>query len=283
MDAIMSFLNHLFVSTRIQAYEQILKQYEHQWSCVVSFLYFANLMKWNLLETPDNTTGQSYKKALKKSDFLLPDGIALQLFYRRGAVGRASGIMPHNLNGSDFNPWLLQKLCATKTVHLWIYTVYDPLIGKPKSQIDKADQAMQEKFWQGFDFIYQVNYKDRLDAEFPRDEYERSRKEKNAQINLLLMSTGTPAQEIWSLDNEKKIQENSMLVINAWGTIDYISGFEKRAPKRIVKARILETPWRIIQQPKKNLKKFLVMFRVFPYWWKLFIQWIKKCWLSLAK
>lgn len=268
----MSFLKHLFVWTRTQAYEQIIKQYEDHWSCVVSFLYFANCMKWNLLEDSDDPVGQSYKTALETSDILLPDGIALQLFYRRGAVGRASGTMPHNLNGSDFNPWLLAKLCQQKNVHLGIYTVYDPSIGKPKSQIDTADQAMQEKFWQGFDFIYQVDYKDRLDAQFPRDDYERSRKEKNAEINLLLMSTGTPAQEVWTLKNREKITKNEILVINAWGTIDYISGFEKRAPKRVVKARVLETPWRIMQHPKKNLKKFLVMFRVFPYWWRSFMR-----------
>jgi hypothetical protein len=52
---------------------------------IVSFLYFANVMHWRLLEPLDEKAEkkkyQAYRKSLKKSHFLLPDGIALQLFY----------------------------------------------------------------------------------------------------------------------------------------------------------------------------------------------------------
>ncbi|USN57077.1 MAG: hypothetical protein H6766_01015 [Candidatus Peribacteria bacterium] len=44
--------------------------------------------------------------------------------------------------------------------------------------------------------------------------------------------------------------------------MDFVSGFETRAPEWVVKARVLETPYRILSRPRKNLKKFLRMFGI---------------------
>ena len=54
---------------------------------MVSFLYFANMMHWRLVE-PASKKAQSpaatrYKTSLEDADFLLPDGIALQWFAQR--------------------------------------------------------------------------------------------------------------------------------------------------------------------------------------------------------
>ena len=53
--------------------------------------------------------------------------------------------------------------------------------------------------------------------------------------------------------------------MNNGATLDYYSGFETRAPKRVVQLRVGETLRRIITQPQKNLKKFLAMFKIVKY------------------
>lgn len=50
--------------------------------------------------------------------------------------------------------------------------------------------------------------------------------------------------------------------MNVGGFLDFVAGFEKRAPVWVVKARIFETFWRIGTNPRKNMKKFLAMFGI---------------------
>jgi UDP-N-acetyl-D-mannosaminuronic acid transferase (WecB/TagA/CpsF family) len=59
------------------------------------------------------------------------------------------------------------------------------------------------------------------------------------------------------------MQENNIIVINAGGFVDFLSGFEQRAPKRVRKIRVGETFWRIACNPRKNFKKMRWMFGVF--------------------
>lgn len=63
-----------------------------------------------------------------------------------------------------------------------------------------------------------------------------------------------------------------MIILNNGATIDYYSGFEQRAPRRVVNMRIGETFRRICTQPQKNLHKFLAMFQIIPYWGYLIQQ-----------
>lgn len=55
------------------------------------------------------------------------------------------------------------------------------------------------------------------------------------------------------------------IVLQLGGTLDFRSGYEQRAPDWVVKARVLETPRRILKNPQKNLKKFLAMFGIVRY------------------
>ncbi len=275
----MSLFEKLYLGTREEAFEYIIKRYQRQGRCVVSFLYFANVMKWRLLEPQLYERQRSYKKALYSADILLADWIALQLFYRWWAVGRKNKTIPHNLNGSDFNPWFLHQLLQhSESVHISLFTLYDERIGKPVSYIDHVKHSFSKMFGHSLDFVYQTSYQDRMTSQFSFDEYAKSL-ENNPEYRVLLMCLWTPAQELRIEKNKAFIQKYNILVINAWWTIDYISWFEKRAPQWVVRARVLETPWRIIQQPKKNIKKFLVMFSIVRYWWFS----IKNFCISLAK
>jgi UDP-N-acetyl-D-mannosaminuronic acid transferase (WecB/TagA/CpsF family) len=50
--------------------------------------------------------------------------------------------------------------------------------------------------------------------------------------------------------------------MNVGGFLDFVSGFETRAPERMVKAKVLETPYRIFSHPSKNMQKFIRMFGI---------------------
>jgi hypothetical protein len=49
----------------------------------VNFIYFSQLVSQHVFSTAKKKTEKEkeYKKLILKSDFLLPDGIALQVFY----------------------------------------------------------------------------------------------------------------------------------------------------------------------------------------------------------
>lgn len=269
----MDILKKIYVGKKEDAAQFVLDFYVKHQSMIVSFLYFANCMKARLFEHQEEQWQKDYKKALQWADVLFADGIALQWFYRWSAVWRKTKTTPENLNGTDFIPVLLDQLVDSwATVHWAMHTMYDPRIGKSKEQVKEAVAAIEDRFGISMSYVQQNLYAKRMEEPFDTKAYMKSREWSTADVFVLLLFTGTPAQEIWSSAHETYIKENKMLVINAWGTIDYISWFEKRAPNWVVKARVLETPWRILQNPKKNFHKFASMFGIMRYWWWLLLK-----------
>lgn len=268
----MSILNQLYQWNREQAYTHILNTYQEQGYFVLSFLYFANAMHERLLEPPVTDRHINYKHALWDADLILPDGIALQMFYR---VGR--WVWLHNLNGTDFIPYFFDRLWSSdEDVHIGFFTLYDPRpeVNKTLEQLEDAKQAFYERFGLTIDFSTQIEYVKRMTDTFDLQGYETSLNQSKAQYKILFMGLGTPAQEIWCHQHQDFIRKHNLLVINAGGTMDYISWFEQRAPERVVRARVLETIWRITSKPGKNLRKFLWMFGIVRYRWYSIKSWL---------
>lgn len=90
-------------------------------------------------------------------------------------------------------------------------------------------------------------------------------KAKKYDYIFFLNGIGAPIQEIRTDTHLSFFKQHKLIVFNNGATIDYYSGFEKRAPQRIVKIRIGETLRRVITQPKKNLHKLMSMFRILSY------------------
>jgi UDP-N-acetyl-D-mannosaminuronic acid transferase (WecB/TagA/CpsF family) len=77
-----SILEKIYTGTADEAVSEILEAYQQEDFSVVNFVYFANIVSQSLFSDKDKTEKErEYKKILLKSDFLLPDGIALQIFY----------------------------------------------------------------------------------------------------------------------------------------------------------------------------------------------------------
>lgn len=277
-----SISHKLFRGSAAQAREHIQQQLLTPWSVVVSFLYFAQAMKFDLYtnkKSHNNPLRTSYQEALESADMLLIDGIALQLFDRCGQLcfSPRSRSWSKNLNGTDFLPYILNNT-KDKKVAIVLSTLYDPSINKSKEWMDRWIQELTRQFpHTSTIFAHQTPYSKR-GQDFPFDSLEEILKEQYHDFDYILFLNGisSPSQELWTHKNKEFFERYPMIVLNNGATIDYYSGFEQRAPKRVVKLRVGETLRRVVTQPKKNLHKFLSMFRIVPYRGYLIQQFFQK-------
>lgn len=250
-----------------QAYEDIMQKMTQNWSCIVSFLYFANAMKRMLFEDIDWSDefvaqAQTYMTSLEAADYVLPDGIALQTFSRISQWDSLS-----NLNGTDFIPFFIKKAWKEVSLSVYLYQCYDPSLGKHEDSLNIAKDALMSEFDVSVPRASQCLYTQRGEA-FDRDWLDKALVADGADIKVFLNCTWTPFQENWTHANQDFFRKHGCLVFNAWGLIDYLTWFEQRAPTWVIKARVLETLRRIVTKPKKNLHKFLSMFGIIRFFWK---------------
>jgi exopolysaccharide biosynthesis WecB/TagA/CpsF family protein len=271
-----SLIHALFSGEKEDFLQALISLYEKDRFVIVNYLYFASAMKYRLFEYQESIVHQDYKKALQKSTFFLADGIALQVFafvYKMFSFAQWPWFV-HNLNGTDLTPYLLNELPKHGTVSVYLYNLYDPRIGKTEEWIEKATQSFQVRFPEAsLVWNHAELYAERGSHILHEDIEEISSKD-TAHFKIFLNCTGSPFQEIWAEKNREFLEKHGFIVLNSWGVIDFISGFEKRAPGLLVKLRVFETFWRILCNPRKNLPKFLSMFWVFRVMGKSFLWWI---------
>lgn len=241
--------------------DNILSLYNEQTYCVVNFIYFSQIVSQQVFKSPKKKTDtkKEYKKLILKSDFLLPDWIALQTFYYFANFFRAIKSdrkrLP-NVNWTDFTPFFLQDIKQrfwNQKINLILYW---------------STPAIAEKVWEFYKKKwYNVIYIQDGFSELSRENVEKILEEYQDTLNILLVARSTPKipiQELWTSRNYQKIQENKLLVMNVWGLFDFIGWVQKRAPKIIRKLK-LEWFWRLCSQPKRNYKKVINSLMLFPY------------------
>lgn len=265
-------LTTLFQGDSDQACESILALYAKKWFCVVDYLYFANIAGKKLFDVhhehyPIDDFHEAlfvdyksmdihgiftaYQQAILAADIVLPDGIALQLFY---ALAKKKWLS--NLNGTDFCPYFLsyiKQYHSEQGMNILLYGTYPHLLEKTKNLLLK----------QWYSVVYAQDGYTNLDW----DRVNIALKWRDKDINILLVARSTPEypiQEIWTLANIHHIQEHGLIVMNQWGTFDFWVGEQKRAPKWIRTIK-LERLRRLISDPKRNMKKVLSTLALFGY------------------
>ncbi len=265
-------LHTLFQWTSDQACAHILDVYDKRGFCIVDYLYFANIAGKKLFQTHAlwyptedfrdallteyksmNIHGiyKVYQDAILDADVVLPDGIALQIFYYLAHKKRL-----HNLNGTDFCPYFLsyvQEYRWERNMNVILYGTYPHLLEKTKQLLLK----------QWYNVIYAQDGYTNLD----RENVELAMKWRDKDINILLIARSTPdypIQEIRSFANKKSIRDYWLIVLNQWGTFDFWVGEQKRPPKFI---RTLRLEWlrRLVSDPKRNMKKVRQSLALFTY------------------
>lgn len=140
---------------------------------------------------------------------MLPDGIALQIFYFFAALCRkvkSQNKWLANLNGTDFVPYFLQeakKKYGAQKICLLLYGTKADLVEKAKEKLSL----------QGYNVVYvQDGYSD-----FDRDAAQEALAGYQDTINILLVARSTPKiplQELRTSRNYQKIQQHQFLVFN---------------------------------------------------------------------
>lgn len=275
-----SVLSKLFTWNADEACDAILSEYHRKSYAIVNYLYFANITGKQVFEKyhqaveeaefqdavredykimSPKTIGAAYKKALLDSDFLLPDGIALQIYYRLAAkLKKISTKTPRlfNLNGTDFGLGILkyiQEKFGEDQIQLVLYGTYPGILEKTK-------EVLTDKW---FDILYaQDGY-----TNFDREQLETLLETNRKKYTVLLVARTTPEypiQELWAWGNKESIRKNKLLVLNQWGTFDFRAGVQKRAPRLRRKFKV-EWLWRRISDPKRNTKKIRDSLKIINY------------------
>ena len=83
-----STLQKISTTNSAETSDNIISVYNDQGHCVVNYIYFSQLVSQKVFSSAKKKTEKEkeYKKLILKADFLLPDGIALQIFYYLAAI-----------------------------------------------------------------------------------------------------------------------------------------------------------------------------------------------------
>lgn len=265
-------LSTLFTWNAEWASIHIMDIYQNNGFCIVDYMYFANVAGKRLFDTyripfvvddfrdlllsgyktiDKNIIYSCYQKSILDANVVLIDGIALQLFYY---LDQKKWIP--NLNGTDFCPYFLSYVKNTisdKPINILLYGTYPHLLEKTKTYLLR----------QGYNVIYAQDWYTNLDW----DNIDLALKGRQQHINILLVARTTPEypiQEIRTFTNKFFIKHHWLIVLNQWGTFDFWVGEQKRPPRYVRKIK-LERLWRLISDPKRNIKKVLSSLALFKY------------------
>ena len=259
--AMKSILQKFSTTDAQETTNNIINVYENQWYCVVNFIYFSQIVSQHVFSSTKKRTEKEkeYRKLILKADFLLPDWIALQIFYYLAVLFRRvesdKKRLP-NLNWTDFTPYFLNNLkqnYGNQRLNILLYWSTPKVVEKVKENLTLK--------W------YNVIYIQDGFSEFDREKAEKALDEYVDTINILLVARSTPKipiQELRTSRNYQKIQEDKLLVMNVWWLFDFIAWVQKRAPKLF---RTLKLEWlrRLCSQPRRNIKKVLNSLMIIPY------------------
>ena len=124
-----SILQKISTTNAQETTDSIINVYSNQWHCIVNFIYFSQIVSQHLFSSTKKRTEKEkeYRKIILKSDFLLPDWIALQVFYYVAAIlWRVESEIKWipNVNWTDFTPYFLNSIkqkYGSQRINLLLY------------------------------------------------------------------------------------------------------------------------------------------------------------------
>ncbi len=242
-------LHKLYTHDKKKLYKDIRDHKKNHSITLINFLYFANVVKNKLPVIKKTIPQKTYYHNISKSDFLLPDGIALQAFYKAASIlGYSTKTNLPNHNGTDFVPYFLHKSQKDKKkirIHLY---------GASPETVKKAKQYFEQ--YADIGYIHHW-YQDLDDKELQ----QLIKKSSKTHTNILLIARGTPIQE----NRANKYQNflSNTIIFTVWWLFDFMTGTETRAPQRM-RGRG-EWLYRLITKPSKNASKVRYTLGWIPY------------------
>lgn len=192
-----------------------------------------------------------FKKICNESELLLVDGHPLMWIAR--LYGKP---FKEKICGSDLVP-LLCEVASKKG-----YSVF--FLGAAPGVADKAARIMQEKY-QGLKVA--GTYSPPLGFDKNEEEIDKiNRMLLDSNADMLFVGMGVPKQDIFIYENMHKYKIPMSFSIG--GTIDFIAGVQKRAPRWIGKIGF-EWFYRLCQDPKRMFKRYIIDdMKIIKLYWK---------------
>lgn len=188
----------------------------------------------------------TFKNALLVSDILLLDGIAIVL-----ASKFLTGDKIHKTAGADLHEMILRTLNnkAGKCFYL----------GASKETLDKIKNKLHKEYPNIQVKTYSPPYKDT----FSEQDNKLMIESINAfEPDVLFVGMTAPKQEKWIIENKSEIKASVITGIGA--VFDFYAGVKKRPAKWMINCG-LEWFGRLIQDPKRLWKRYLINNQIFIY------------------
>jgi exopolysaccharide biosynthesis WecB/TagA/CpsF family protein len=173
----------------------------------------------------------AFRRQLLESDFLVRDGAGIKIALK--FFGREPG---RNLNGTDFIPRILDAYRGRRAV----------LLGTREPHLSDAARRVESN--------YGVKVSAVLDGFRPDSEYVET--VANLKPELVILAMGMPKQERVAEQIRARC-DFPCLIVNGGAVLDFISEKVIRAPLW-VRSHGLEWAWRLVQEPKRMWKRYLI-------------------------
>jgi exopolysaccharide biosynthesis WecB/TagA/CpsF family protein len=193
-----------------------------------------------------------YRNVITRSERVFPDGIGVKI-----ACIITGQKMIENINGTDMFPELCQ-LSVKQDYRLFFLGAKPGVVNVMKENVEKRFPGIQVVGIQHGFFS-----EDNIDSII--DHINTS------HADLLFIAMGAPTQEKWIRQHIKKI--DCSVILGVGGLFDFNAGHISRAPTLLRKLGS-EWIWRLIQEPKRMWKRYLLGNVLFIY---RVLRWGKDC------
>lgn len=192
-------------------------------------LFFVNAHCYNIAQK-----NKEYLSALNAADLTLNDGIGIKIACKIFGV-----TVKENMNGTDLIPKILEQSAQLKK------RVF--LLGSKPGIAAKAKKNLEEK-------INGINIVGIQHGFFKDNVQEVIDQINKAHVDLLVVGMGVPMQELFLLQNHKKLN-NVKLCVAGGAIIDFQSGIITRAPNW---ARRYNIEWlhRFFLEPRRMFNRY---------------------------
>ena len=205
----------------------------------------------------EGVRNKAYKQIINNSFLALPDGKPLSIVAKIKGEKNISRI---------FGPTFFEKTLEWGQKD----SIKHYFFGSTQETLDKMLEAIKDKYPQAVI----VGTCSPPYGQFTEEENEKFIKDINASdADLIWVGLGAPKQEIWMYENYKKLNKGIMIGIGAG--FDYLAGNTKHAPEWMKNAS-LEWLYRLIQEPKRLWKRYLVTNTLFIIYITLELLGLKK-------
>jgi exopolysaccharide biosynthesis WecB/TagA/CpsF family protein len=177
-----------------------------------------------------------YREAIRSSDYLLPDGIGVEL-----ASTLSGQKIEQDHNGTD----LFEPLCrraATVDLSIFLMGGRPGIAAAAATNIQKAVPGMR---------IAGV-----MDGYFaPQDEDDVISQINESGADIVFLGLGVPQQDVWLARLSGRLKPST--IIGVGGLLDFVSGTTPRAPAWMRQAR-LEWMFRLLREPRRMWQRYLI-------------------------